>query len=69
MNIIRQLPLRICNVALRLNRPERTIRDWAEKGKLLGYKIDGKSWGFDPGYIELWQTLHPEEEADSHAKE
>jgi Helix-turn-helix domain len=60
MMAIRQLPLTVHNVALRLNRSERTVRNWAEIGKLRGFKIDKKSWLFTPEYIEVWQALHPE---------
>jgi len=42
----RRLPLRVNNVATRLRLPDRTVRDWARKHKLPGFKIDGKSWGF-----------------------
>lgn len=61
MTSIRHLPLQVCNVARRLNRPERTVRHWAKIGKLRGFKIDKKSWGFSPEYIEGWQAMHAEE--------
>jgi hypothetical protein len=57
----RRLPLTVHNVALRLRRPERTVRYWAKIGKLRGIKIDKKSWGFSPEYIDLWLELHAEE--------
>jgi len=60
MKATRQLPLTVHNVALRLNRPERTVRHWAKTGKLRGFKIDKKSWLFTPEYMEVWQALHPE---------
>jgi hypothetical protein len=60
MNSYRRSPLTVHNVALRFNRPERTIRHWAKIGKLQGFKIDKKSWGFAPEYIHLWQVLYAE---------
>jgi hypothetical protein len=47
-------PLLVNNVARRLNRPERTIRYWAQIDKLHGFKIDGKSWGFWPQEVDAF---------------
>jgi excisionase family DNA binding protein len=56
----RRLPLRVNNVARRLNRPERTIRHWAKTGRLRAFKIDGKSWAFWPADVDLFLLVQGE---------
>jgi hypothetical protein len=53
---LRPLPLRVNNVARRLNKPERTIRYLACTNRIRAFKIDGKSWGFWPDDVEFYRT-------------
>lgn len=55
--IIRRIPLRVNNVARRLQMPERTVRYLAATGRLPAFKIDGKSWGFWPEDVERYRLL------------
>jgi len=38
--------LRVNNVSRRLGVPERTIRYWAKTGRLAGFRLTPKIWGF-----------------------
>jgi Helix-turn-helix domain len=44
--------LKVHQVALRLSRPTRTIRYWAETGILPGFKIGFRQWGFSERAIQ-----------------
>jgi hypothetical protein len=62
--ISRRPPLRVNNVALRLRKPERTVRYLASTKRIRAFKIDGKSWGFWPDDVELYQRLTEASDAD-----
>ena len=47
--------LRVNNVARRLNRPVRTVRDWAAKKKLPGFKEGPKVWFFWEQDVETFK--------------
>jgi hypothetical protein len=51
----RRIPLRVNNVARRLQLPERTVRHLALTNRIPAFKIDGKSWGFWPEDVELYR--------------
>jgi len=53
----RRIPLRVNNVARRLRKPERTVRYLASTKRIRAFKIDGKSWGFWPEDVELYQIF------------
>jgi excisionase family DNA binding protein len=52
-----QRPLRVNNVARRLQRSERRVRQLAEAGDIPAFKIDGKSWGFRPRDVDTYKQL------------
>ena len=51
----RRIPLRVNNVARRLQLPERTVRYLALTNRIPAFKIDRKSWGFWPEDVELYR--------------
>jgi hypothetical protein len=53
----RRLPLRVNNVATRLQTPERTVRHLALTKRLPAFKIDGKSWGFWSDDVDVYRRL------------
>jgi excisionase family DNA binding protein len=57
-------PLRVNNVARRLQRSERRVRQLAETGELPAFKIDGKSWGFRPGDVDTYKEHLEARDAD-----
>jgi excisionase family DNA binding protein len=61
---ITQRPLRVNNVARRLQRSERRVRQLAEAGEIPAFKIDGKSWGFRPSDVDLYKQLLEARDAD-----
>ena len=48
-------PLRVNNVAKRLDLRERMVRHLALLHKIPAFKIDGKSWGFWPDEVERFK--------------
>jgi hypothetical protein len=64
MQNIRRLPLRVNNVATRLQKPERTVRHLASTKRLPAFKIDGKSWGFWPDDVDLYRELMEAHDAE-----
>jgi excisionase family DNA binding protein len=60
----RRLPLRVNNVARRLQKPERTVRHLASTGRIRAHKIDGKSWGFWPEDVEAYQLSEEARDAE-----
>jgi excisionase family DNA binding protein len=60
----RRLPLRVNNVARRLQRSERRVRQLAEAGDIPAFKIDGKSWGFRPSDVDIYKQFLEARDAD-----
>jgi excisionase family DNA binding protein len=54
---MRQLPLRVNNVARRLRKKERTVRHLASTKRIPAFKIDRKSWGFWREDVERYLAL------------
>jgi excisionase family DNA binding protein len=61
---VTQRPLRVNNVARRLQRSERRVRQLAEAGDIPAFKIDGKSWGFRPSDVDSYKQLLEARDAD-----
>ena len=59
-----QRPLRVNNVARRLQRSERRVRQLAETGELSAFKIDRKSWGFRPCDVDTYKQHVEARDAD-----
>jgi excisionase family DNA binding protein len=59
-------PLRVNNVARRLRRSERRVRQLASAGELAAFKIDGKSWGFRPEDVEAYQLFQEALDAERY---
>jgi excisionase family DNA binding protein len=57
-------PLRVNNIARRLGKSERRVRQLAESGKLPAFKIDGKSWGSWPSDVDAYKQLLEARDAD-----
>lgn len=57
-------PLRVNNVARRIQRSQRRVRQLAETGELPAFKIDGKSWGFRPSDVDLYKQIMEARDAD-----
>lgn len=57
-------PLRVNNVARRLNLPERTVRHLAQTRRLPAFRIDGKSWGFWPEDVESFRLMREADHAE-----
>jgi hypothetical protein len=62
----RRPPLRVNNVAARLQKPERTVRHLALTKKLPAFKIDGKSWGFWPDDVDVYRQLMEARDAECY---
>jgi hypothetical protein len=62
----RRLPLRVNNVAARLQKPERTVRHLAFTNRLPAFKIDGKSWGFWPDDVDVYRRLMEAHDAECY---
>ena len=62
----RRLPLRVNNVATRLQKPERTVRHLAFTKRLPAFKIDGKSWGFWSDDVDVYRRLMEAHDAESY---
>jgi hypothetical protein len=60
----RRLPLRVNNVARRLQKPERTVRHLAFTCRIRAFKIDGKSWGFWPEDVDAYQLSQEARDAE-----
>jgi hypothetical protein len=57
-------PLRVNNIARRLGKSERRVRQHAESGKLPAFKIDGKSWGSWPSDVDAYKQSLEARDAD-----
>ncbi len=57
-------PLRVNNIARRLGKSERRVRQLAESGRLPAFKIDGKSWGCWPTDVDAYKQQSEARDAD-----
>jgi hypothetical protein len=64
--VFRRIPLRVNNVARRLQIPERTVRYLAANGRIPAFKIDDKSWGFWPEDVDLYRQLMEAHDAECY---
>ena len=64
--IPRRSPLRVNNVARRLNKPERTVRHLALTKRIPAFKVDRKSWGFWTEDVETYRRFTEARDAECH---
>jgi hypothetical protein len=60
----RRPPLRVNNVAIRINRKERMVRYLIATKQIRAFKIDGKSWGCHLSDVEQYLRLREARDAN-----
>ncbi|OFW29737.1 MAG: hypothetical protein A3H97_03675 [Acidobacteria bacterium RIFCSPLOWO2_02_FULL_65_29] len=55
LSAVKGRALRVNNVSRRFGVPERTVRYWAETGRLAGFRLTPKIWGFYAADVEAFR--------------